>query len=649
MDQYNKIALKQILLPIRTTKTFSYLSQNDKLSEGDLVEVEFGKQNLIGMVTAQPAEDVKNPEKLKYISKKLPYKFTNNFINFIYKASDYNICEHGLVLKSCIANLSGGSRDVEIEEENLLPPINTTLSQPQENALNSILSSHNPILLEGVTGSGKTELYCYAIYETIKNNGQALILLPEIILATQISERIATIFGKEKITNWHSGISQANKRIIWKNIINGKIKLIIGARSALFLPFLNLKIIVVDEEHDTSFKQEESIIYNARDMAVLRAHEEKCKVILSSATPSLESHLNALSGKYSKVPLEKRFGKSKLPEIKIIDMRQNTSSRFSWISNDLISAINETLYIKKQSMLFLNRKGYAPLSVCLNCGYKEKCPNCSFSLAFYKSSNTLKCHYCNYCSNEKSTFCKHCSNIKIQLRGVGIEKIEEEARILFPSARIISLDSSTISTHKKAQRLIADISEKKFDIIIGTQVIAKGLDFESIHLVGIIQADPYSHDCDIRGIEKSYQLLNQISGRAGRKEQQGIVLMQSYNPTNPLLIKALFNKEQFLEEELNDRKESYMPPFSRLISINASAKNEEKLINYMNELRDAAQNIDILGPSPTNRIRQRYRYRIIVQSTKGLSTQKSVKNWINSVKKPSSIQLSIDVDPYNFL
>ncbi len=643
--------LKQVLLPIRTTKTFSYFTKDEELSEGNLVEVEFGRQNLVGMVSTQTVSDVKNLGTIKHINKKLPYQFKKNFINFINSASNYNISEPGLILKLCTTDLSGGSRDKEIKEENFAYQPNIVLSNQQEQALRSILSANNPILLDGVTGSGKTELYCYAIYEMIKTSGQALILLPEIALATQISGRIAHIFGKDSVVNWHSGISQAKKRVIWKNVINGKIKLVIGARSALFLPFLDLKIIIVDEEHDSSFKQEESVIYNARDMAILRAHEEKCKIVLSSATPSLESRLNAQTGKYTAVKLETRFGQSKLPKVKIIDMRKDASNQFSWISNELISSIHATLSINKQSMLFLNRKGYAPLSICLNCGYKEKCPYCSFSLAFYKSSNTLKCHYCNYQCTDISTTCKHCNYTKVQLRGIGIEKIEEDIKILFPEARIIALDSNAISTYEKAAKLITAISAKQFDIIIGTQVIAKGLDFESMHLVGVIQADPYCHDCDIRGIEKSYQLLNQIAGRAGRKEQQGVVLMQSYNTSNPLLTNILFKKEKFLEEELTDRNTSYMPPFSRLISINASAKNEEKLIDYMHKLRDAAPDIEILGPapSPINMIRNKYRYRMVVQSTKGLKIQKVVKHWIDSVKKPASIQLTIDVDPYSFL
>ncbi len=650
MKNHSESIQTQVLLPLGAKKNFSYLHEGTILEEGQLVEVEFRTKDMVGMVIEQKSpQEHKKDLRLKNIKKLLPYKLSARFINFIKKVSVFTITDIGIIFKMCLADLSGGNNDKPSNTEDI--KLNIKLSEIQQCAVMQIIENKDkPILLEGITGSGKTEVYCSAIYEIIKQEGQALILLPEITLATQISQRIASIFCIEKIANWHSGISKAHKRKLWKDIINGNIKIVIGARSSLFLPFKNLKVIVVDEEHDQSFKQEDTVIYNARDMAVLRAHEEQCSIILASATPSLESYQNSKTGKYKMIKLNQRFGKSILPKIKIVDMHKKSTNSSRWISDELINEIYNTMQMQKQSILFLNKKGYATTSICLKCGYREKCPNCTFSLVLHKTLNLLMCHYCNY-TTAVSTYCKNCSNQKISLRGIGIEKIEEEVKLLFPKANVLSIDSKIISNHNKAKEIFDKISNKEFDIIIGTQIISKGLDFESIHLVGVIQADPYYHDGDIRGIERSYQLLNQVAGRAGRKEQQGIVLMQSYEPSNTILLDALFEKEKFLENELLDRKESNMPPFTRLISINAASKDETKLINYMTDLKDNAPTIEILGPapSPMNMIKQQYRYRIIIKSDKSLKIQKIVKNWIDSVKKPSSIHVSIDVDPYNFL
>ena len=522
--------------------------------------------------------------------------------------------------------------------------------------IENIISKRNyaPILLDGVTGSGKTEVYFQAILNTLKQKKQVLVLLPEIYLSTEWNFRFKQNFGFDPLI-WHSNLSKKIRKETWFKVSRGDNNAIVGARSALFLPFSNLGLIIIDEEHDNSFKQEEGVLYNARDMALIRAKIEKIPIILSTATPSMETWSNSQNNKFSYVKLSERIGIAKMPEIRIVDMREANLDYNKWISHSLKDKISENLVNKNLSLLFLNRRGYAPLKLCNSCGHRLKCRNCESWLVEHKKDNILICHQCGITQKFENK-CKSCGEEETLIScGPGVERIEEEIMGYFPEVKIEILSSDTVKNPQAMSTLLEKIQNSEIDIIIGTQMISKGHNFKNLTLVGIIDADMSLSGGDLRASEKAFQVLHQVSGRAGRENKKGIVLIQTYDPENQV-IEALKknNRDSFLTMEKDFRKVANLPPFGRLVSIIISSKDQYKLERFGNTLKEIApnfENVSILGPAPAPifYLRGKFRYRFLIKTKKEINIQKVIKIWLQSIKTPSAIKLVIDIEPYSFL
>lgn len=544
-------------------------------------------------------------------------------------------------------------------EQDIEPPAPPTLSKEQQLAASVLCQmvneeTYSTTLLDGVTGSGKTEVYLAAVEEALKGGGQALVMLPEIILTNQIVNRFKRRFGFEP-TLWHSHLTPKQRQENYRAIAQGTAKLVVGARSALFLPYRHLKLLIVDEEHDASYKQEEGVVYQARDMSVVRARFENIPLLLVSATPSIETLRNVESGKYNVLHLTSRHAGAVLPKINVVDMRKQSLGSTKWISRDLQHAINATLEAGKQSLLFINRRGYAPLSVCRNCGHRFKCSNCTSWLVEHRASSQLLCHHCGY----SEPIVKHCPECNAENSivpcGPGAERLAEEVSALFPDANVAQMTSDTVTNAKEAASMVDAITHGDVDIIIGTQMIAKGHHFPNLKLVGIIDADLGLSGGDLRAAERSYQLLHQVSGRAGREDEQGQVVIQSYMPENAV-IQALANGERndFFQNESTSRELTQMPPYARLAAIIISAKQAMIAQSMAKQLAKNApfdNNVSVLGPveAPIFQLRGKYRYRLLVRTPTTINLQKWIKRWLATVKVPHSVKLKVDIDPYNFM
>ncbi len=658
-----------IILPRAIFSNLTYkISEDLNILNGMIIDVPLGKTSTIGVIwqiSNNPPANIAE-DKIKYINKILDYPpLSENLLKFIKYVSDYTITDLGSVLKMSIpiskqlnvSNLSAKKRSSLSHNIKISLP---ELSSSQANAVSFLkerISSNDfsVTLLEGVTGSGKTEVYFSALEEVYKKDSlsQILILLPEIILTTQFIKRFEERFGFSP-AQWHSGVSLSKKNTLWQEISNGTQRIIVGARSALFLPYKKLSLIIVDEEHESSYKQEDGVIYHARDMAVLKAKIENIPIILTSATPSIETLNNVVLKKYYHIKLAERFNAT-MPIIKIVDMRNTPKSNNHWISLELTEAINKTLAAKQQVLLFLNRRGYAPINLCKKCGYKISCPNCSTSLVRHESPQKLLCHTCGFSCSPVNT-CPDCkSENSIISCGPGIERIAESVKKIWNKSTIALIDSDHINSPKKRESLITDIINGNYDIIIGTQILAKGHHFPNLTLVGIIDADIGMLGGDLRAAEKCFQLLHQVSGRAGRQKELGSVIIQSYMPENNV-ITALGkgNSEEFAQIELQNRQIANMPPFSRMVALIISGSDENKTANFAYSLvRNAPINdqVNVLGPvaAPMYIIRKKYRFRILLITKPQLNIQKFIKIWLCSVNTPPYIQLKIDVDPYNFM
>ena len=526
------------------------------------------------------------------------------------------------------------------------------LSQDQIDAYEKLKSKVNiknkkPILLDGVTGSGKTEIYFKVIKDILNLKKQILVMLPEIALSQQWLERFKESFGFYPLV-WNSKVKLSEKRKIWNKALTQKSFVLVGARSSLFLPYSNLGLIVIDEENDQSFKQEEGVIYNARDMAVVKAKIEKISIILVSATPSLETYKNCKDQKYFLVKIKKRFKGSDHPIIKVIDMRKSNSNL---ISETLELELHKNIRKKKQSLILINRRGYAPVSLCVSCGAKRKCKYCDASLVYHKESNFLICHQCGR-KELLDEECTKCGSNKFILVGVGIEKVYEEVSKVFKSAKIIKLSSDSMDRENFAKTL-EQIEQSKVDIIIGTQIISKGFDFENLKSVFILDFDMWFNNADIRTNEKIFQLTQQVAGRAGRRVERGEVFIQTYEPKHHLLNDIIKNnRDLFYEKELKIRKKSILPPFSKLLLITITSQNiklaEEKAKNIQ-RLFDSILNLKVLGPIPAQifYVNKKYRFRLLIKSTNPLIIQ----NYLNSKKfsfnVSSKVKIKLDFDPYN--
>jgi primosomal protein N' (replication factor Y) len=514
-------------------------------------------------------------------------------------------------------------------------------------------------LLDGVTGSGKTEVYFEGVADTIRGGRQSLILMPEIALTTQFLDRFSARFGTRPAA-WHSELTPRQRARTWRAVADGEVSVVVGARSALFLPYADLGLIVVDEEHDPAYKQEDGVRYHARDMAVVRGHIAGIPVVLSSATPSIESEVNARRGRYARLALPERFGGQRLPSVEAIDLRRERPPPGRFISPVLAGAVAAAMERREQALLFLNRRGYAPLTLCRACGFRFACPNCDAWLVDHRFRRQLVCHHCGFAMPHPPTCPKCQAADSFVAVGPGVERLEEEVRTLFPQARLLVFSSDLVATIERMREELAAVAAGHFDIVIGTQLVAKGHHFPMLNLVGVIDADLGLSNGDPRAAERTFQLLHQVIGRAGRDAGVGVGLLQTHQPEHPVM-RALIaqDREAFYAAEIGARERSGYPPFGRLASIVISGPDKHDTSAYARELARAAplnenrmERVHVLGPAeaPLALVRGRHRLRLLIKAPRGYDLTAYLRRWLaKAPKRRGPIKLEIDVDPQSFL
>ena len=515
--------------------------------------------------------------------------------------------------------------------------------------------SFHVALLDGVTGSGKTEVYFEAVAEIIRRRRQALILMPEIALTGQFLDRFAQRFGVRPI-EWHSELTPRTRARNWAAIAGGEAPVVVGARSALFLPYADLGLIVVDEEHDQSYKQDDGVHYHARDMAVVRGHIAKIPVVLASATPSVETEVNARKGRYQRVVLPQRFGGATMPHIEAIDLRREAPQRGRFVSPKLAQEIHNAIERKEQALLFLNRRGYAPLTLCRGCGHRFACTICDAWLVDHRFRQRLVCHHCGF-SMPRPHICPHCAaEESLVAVGPGVERLQEEAASLFPNARTMVLSSDLITSIETMRSELNEIAQGRVDIIIGTQLVAKGHHFPRLNLVGVVDADLGLGNGDPRASKRTWQLLNQVIGRAGRDQGRGVGYLQTHQPEHPVM-KALIacDREAFYASEIEARERTFYPPFGRLASLIISAGDRPTAEGFARKLGQTApreEQVLLLGPAeaPLAVIKGRYRFRLLLKSARGFDLSDYLRRWLAIAPKTTgNLKLQVDVDPQSFL
>lgn len=514
--------------------------------------------------------------------------------------------------------------------------------------------SSDVFVLDGVTGSGKTETYFEAVSRAIKMDRQTLVLLPEIALTQAFLKRFEERFGVAPAT-WHSGMRASARRRVWGQAAKGEARVLVGARSALFLPFAKLGLIIVDEAHEVSFKQEDGVRYHARDVAVMRGHFEGFPVVLASATPALESRYMAQIGRYKNLEIPSRFGAAKMPHIAAIDLTEDPPDRQHWIAPPLLAALEKRLERGEQSLLYLNRRGYAPLTLCRTCGHRFQCPNCTSWMVEHRLVRRLACHHCGHVMPPPDA-CPECGEEdSLVACGPGVERIRDEVQALFPDARIAMATSDTLWSAEKAAEFVAKVEEKAVDIIVGTQLVTKGYHFPELTLVGVIDADLGLEGGDLRAAERSFQQIVQAAGRAGRAEKQGEVFVQTRNPDHPV-ISALVegNRDAFYDAETQQRKAAGAPPFGRFAAVIISSEDEAEAIEAARILGASApkaDGLDIYGPAPAplSMLRGRYRQRLLAHARRSVELQSILRQWLEDADFPSGVRIAVDVDPYSFL
>ena len=646
-----------ILLPNIFNYPFTYES-NLKLKLGDFVEVPFGKSKIIGVVWDSFEKTSPKKFKIKKIIRKLKIpsieKKTIEFLNWF---AVYNIVPKGMALK--LLMLSGKAiekfnKELYQDLDFQIKKNSFQLTKDQKNCLKEINISNqkfNVHVLQGTTGSGKTIVYFEALKNILEKGNQGLIMLPEIGLTTQFEKKFIEFFGF-KPAIWHSGISKKKKEIIWSEVINGKTRVVIGARSSLFLPFKKLGLIIVDEEHDQSYKQDEGIIYNARDMAISRASFENIPINLISAVPSIETYENIKKNKYFISKLEQRYQNASLPNYEIVNLNNVKLEKQSWLSKEIIFKVNSHLEKKNQILFFLNRRGFSPNVFCKKCLNSFSCPNCSINLVYHKNKNNLLCHYCGF----KTFLKRNCSKegaCDFIFSGPGVERISDEVKKNFPSKKVEIFSSDTMNK-KNSKDKLEKIINNKIEILVGTQLISKGFHFPHLNCIVVVDIDLSSHGHDLRGAEKNLQLYHQLSGRAGRTGQPSTVYFQTYN-SNTKMISDITNKnpEVFLDKEIEIRRQNNLPPFQRFISLILTGENENKLEKEAIKFKLFMENKingKILGPvsAPIFRLKRKYRVRLLIRGPKTLKLQNSLALLIPKYKFLTGIKLSVDVDPINF-
>jgi primosomal protein N' (replication factor Y) len=513
-------------------------------------------------------------------------------------------------------------------------------------------------LLDGVTGSGKTEVYLEAIAAALAHGRQVLVLVPEIALTAQGLARFAARFGARP-AEWHSDLPGRMRRVTWAAVAAGSAAVVVGARSALFLPFKDLGLIVVDEEHESAFKQEDGVVYHARDMAIVRGQITGCPVVLASATPSLETVLNVRAGRFGRVHLPERYNAAALPRIEVIDMRAHPPEKArwgrAWLSPPLVAAVERTLLEGEQTLLFLNRRGYAPVTICRTCGHRLHCPRCTAWLVEHRLTRRLMCHHCGHGERLPET-CPACAAAESFVPcGPGIERVAEEAMARWPEARIRAVASDTLDRPSAVAELIDDILARRIDILVGTQILAKGHHFPDLTLVGAVDADLGLSGWDLRAAERTYQMLHQVAGRAGRAQRPGRVLLQTHDPGHPVIAAlASGDGDAFLAQESAARELLGMPPYGRLVALIVAGPDQVAVEATARRLAAAAptgDGIEVLGPAPAVLavLRGQYRQRLLLKTDRGIRPQPLVAAWLERVRVPNSVRVQVDVDPYSFM
>ncbi len=646
-----------ILLPNIFNHPFTYKS-DQKLTAGDFVEVPFGKTKIIGVVWDNFEKNENKTFKIKKIIRKLEIpKLKKKTINFLNWFSEYNVVPKGMALKLTL--LSG--RPVKKLDNKFYKDFSFKLKKnsfelnvEQKESLkemNNMNKKFNVHVLQGTTGSGKTIVYFETLKNILQKGYQGLIMLPEIGLTNQFEKKFFEFFGF-KAAIWHSGITKKNKEIIWSGITNGEIRVVIGARSSLFLPFKNLGLIIVDEEHDQSYKQDEGIIFNARDMAISRASFENIPINLITSVPSIETYENIKKRKYTCSKLVRRYQNASLPKYEIINLNNVKMDKQSWLSKEIIQKVNFHLKRNDQVLFFLNRRGFSPSVLCKKCFNNFPCPNCSINLVYHKNKNNLLCHYCGF----KSFLKRECSKegfCEFIFCGPGVERISEEVKKSFPSKKIEIFSSDTMNK-KSSKEKLEKIINNEIEILVGTQLISKGFHFPNLNCIVVVDIDLSLMGHDLRSAEKNLQLYHQLSGRAGRTGSPSTIYFQTYN-FNTKLIDDITNKnpEIFLDKEIEIRKKNNLPPFQRFISLILTGNKENELEKEALKFKlFISNNINgkILGPvsAPVFKLKSKYRVRLLIRGAKTLQLQNSLASIIPKYKFASGIKLSVDVDPISF-
>ena len=646
-----------ILLPNIFNYPFTYESDLN-LKIGDYVVVPFGKTKTTGVVWDEFEKTTNKSFLIKKVLQKLDVpalkKDTIKFLNWF---SQYNMVPKGMALKLVLLSSNAIEKfPIEVYEnfKTESKKNKIELSDDQKKTLkkmNILDQSFRVHVLQGTTGSGKTIVYFEALKKIINKSLQVLILIPEIGLTSEFEKKFIEFFGFSPAI-WHSGVTKKNKEIIWSGIANDKIKVVIGARSSLFLPFKKLGLIIVDEEHDQSFKQDEGVIYNARDMAISRASFEDIPVNLISAVPSIETFENIKKGKYSLSKLEQRYKNASLPNYEIIDLNKTKLEKQSWISKEIVKKVKNHLEKKDQVLFFLNRRGFSPHVLCKKCLTSYSCPNCSINLVYHKSKQNLLCHYCGY----KTFLDKKCikeGKCDFVFSGPGVERISEEVRKIFPKKKLAIFSSDTMNK-KSSSETLKKIIKNEIQILVGTQLISKGFHFPSLNCIVVVDIDLSSQGHDLRGAEKNLQLYHQLSGRAGRTGKPATVYFQTYN-VNTKMISDITNKDPdiFLNKELELRRQNNLPPYQRFIGLIMTGSNEKNLekeaFKFKNFIEKSLEG-KVLGPvnAPIYRIKKKYRVRLLIRSKRSLKIQNSLTKIISEFKFLSGIKLTVDVDPINF-
>jgi primosomal protein N' (replication factor Y) len=649
-----------VLLPFPFDTAFTYES-DVALPPGTLVRVPLGTRMVVGAVWDDAPDSAIRTRKVAAVLEAPPLpEPLRKFIDWV---AGYALAKRGdvlaLGLKAPLLAQPARIRKARVfvpPDLSLAPP---ALSPAQDSAAIALRAavaagSFSVTLLDGVTGSGKTEVYLEAVAACLAAGRQALILLPEIALSVQFLQRFAARFGAAPAA-WHSELTPALRRDTFAAIANGTIRVVVGARSALFLPFPDLGLIVVDEEHETAFKQEDGVMYHARDMAVVRARFSAAACVLVSATPSLETVENAATGRYARLDLPARHGGAALPTVTALDMRAHPPERGQFLSPMLVAAVRETLARGEQAMLFLNRRGYAPLTLCRHCGHRMACPHCTAWLVEHRRHTRLICHHCGHNIPLPET-CPACeATDSFAPIGPGVERIAEEAAATFPQARNLVMVSDLITGPKQAAEAAEKITNREVDLIIGTQMVAKGWHFPGLTLVGVVDADLGLAGGDLRAGERTVQMLHQVAGRAGRAAAPGRVLLQTYDPEHPVMAALCAgNLAAFMAQEAAQRKPGHWPPFGRLAALIISGTDERQADDAARALYRTAphgRGIEILGPAPAPfaLLRGRHRRRLLLKAARDIAVQPLIRAWLGRTEVPKSVRVDVDIDPVSFM